>query len=148
MKITIRPFGDEFSRQKMLPVRIDRDRMKQIMDSFQDGKAIEAPPGGWSWHDQLLLAGVCAATAMPGIEAAWAGLYGEEIGALHRERQEAWARNVDVNVHAAVELVSMLSHKITSGKYDQMFEPVVEGMIHVEDDTAIFQVTDGQKDNT
>ncbi len=112
-----------------IPVKFEKSRGEYLNDCLANGRAIEAPKGGWDPFDTLLLAGACHHAAMshgPPM------LSGRDASELMPERREAVEETFLSDVQAAIGFYSQLCLLLHHGEYDEAFEPHVRAVVGMD----------------
>jgi hypothetical protein len=123
----------------MIGVHFNKDRAEQVIEALNTGKAISAPPGGWSQNDMLALAGVLYAGAVShGPQSHQvAGVTPAMAREPHPEKQEAVEDTFHADLHDAIDFMGMLTFKVMDNDFDADFDPEVKA--------AVFRKPDGGK---
>lgn len=89
-------------------LRIERDTVAGFMRSLADGLPIDAPEGGWTGRDMLMLASAAFAGVISQGPQDWSTLgdAAPRLRSMHPEHAEARFERFSSEVHAAIDLGS------------------------------------------
>jgi hypothetical protein len=117
----------------MYPLQFDKTMAEKFVNALRKGEAIEAPPGGWTTYEMLMLAGACyfgawshGPTKAMDLPAELREAY---LKKQHPEHQEADWHNLKNDLSAVVEFCGELSAHIADGRYDDTLEALVSVLI-------------------
>jgi len=100
-------------------VSIKKDKVQEYLDCFKNHKPLPVPI---TVEDLFMLMGTSMAILLSD-SVALVELTGRTDMPAHPEYQEAVAAQIRREIHGATELVCKMAGEVSSGAYDQSFEP-------------------------
>jgi hypothetical protein len=112
----------------MMQVVFDKVNAERFLDSINHGKAIQSPPGGWTGHALLALAGACFCSAYRIVIAEERETRG--FNQLAPEDQRAREDKVFRTLHGAIQSYHQLTLWVEYGMYNSSgFQAHCEGIV-------------------
>lgn len=113
-----------------IPVIVVKEQLAYYLDCINNGKAIEAPKGGWNGYDLLTLAGVCFFGRMSHGPASLSDFNVDDLPPEHRE---AVYETFNQDLHIALEWYGHKAELVADDKYDDEFERALTALLYLED---------------
>jgi hypothetical protein len=127
-----------------IQIQFDKQRVEAWLEALSHGLPVAPPDStGWTEHDLLALAGVCLFLSH---NLGPATFHEQAAAELPTERREAFEKDLEANLQAAIAWYAHATRKVADGSYDERFEPSHEGVVSIDASQKRITVTRGLRD--